>query len=59
MSPDAIEFLIIVVGAILIVSVIFEVTRMVLRHNEVKHERFLEETRSQRLCREEVENKDR
>jgi hypothetical protein len=34
MSPDAIEFLVIVVGAILIVDVVYELVRIWFKHKE-------------------------
>jgi hypothetical protein len=33
-NPDSMEFLIIVVGAILIVGVVYEVAKIIMRHKE-------------------------
>jgi hypothetical protein len=34
MSPDAMEFLVIVVGAILIISAVYEIAKIILKHKE-------------------------
>jgi hypothetical protein len=58
MSPEMIEFTIVIVGALLILGVVIEVAKMALRLIEDRREQARQEHRIQRWLREEVNKKD-